>query len=167
MKKLLMLLIGSVLIATLTGCGTTRTEEYVKYKPGTDIVIEKGTRTTDESAFGLLMEEMKIKDIAWWLCGWYFKITCTFTGQDTYFPNFTIRGGKINKGHISLTKDSQQDLYRCIRAMQMPISVSISKDGAKISEQLTEEEKEFLTDTVKDHAEDNKEKTTEVINGGG
>jgi len=165
MKKL-MIMLGALLMLVLVGCSTTRITETITTDPVTK--EEKKVTTTEElSAVYMLFDEMKIKDIAWWTCGWYFKITCQFTGSDTYLPNFTIKGGKVNIGHISLTKDSQQDMYKCIRAMQMPISVSVTKDGAKISESLSDEEKEFLNDSIKDKANDMKEKLPEVINGDG
>lgn len=165
MKKMIMLVICMLSVFIITGCGTTHTEEYVKYEPGTKKIVEEGTRTVEQSAVGLLMEEMKVKDIAWWICGWYFKITCQFTGSDSYFPNFTIKGGKVNSGHISLTQNSAQSMYGCIRAMQMPISVSVSKDGAKIEEKLSDDEKDLLNESLTEAADRRKARAVEVITG--
>ena len=149
MKKLLIML--AVLIM-LVGSGCTTMCEYEKLDPDTGKVIEKGTR--EEDLFTKLFDEMKVKDIAWWRCGWFFKIVCTFTGQETYFPNITISGGKIHKGHISLTKNSKINMAECIRAMQTPISVTVTKDGAKIEEKI-----------LNQMAEDRKEMADDLVNG--
>ena len=118
----------------ITGCASIKTEDYVKLDPTTGAQIEKGTRETKMSFSEMLFDEMKVKDIAWWKNGWFFRITVQLTGSDNYLPNFTVEGGKVNAGHISLTEDSKQDMANCIHAMTPPLTVDTSGTGIHIEE---------------------------------
>lgn len=118
------------LVLLMAGCATTNSRS--SYSPTTGKLISKTTTSSDP--VDKIMKEMKNKDIAWWNCGWFFTIELTLTDSSTYMPSMKIAGGKANTGHISLTKDSKQDMGECIRAMQTPLALTVDKGGIGIKE---------------------------------
>lgn len=139
MIKRFLILMPFILI---TGCASVKTEDYVKTDPATGAQIEKGTRETKTSFSEMLFDEMKVKDIAWWKNGWYFRLTVQLTGSDNYLPNFTFEGGKVNSGHITLTEKSKQNMEGCIKAMNTGISLDASGKGINIKENQENGKKE-------------------------
>ena len=125
MKKLFIILAA----LAMTGCTTVRTTEVLDTEGN---VIKRSS--VEEDPFGKLMNEMSKKDIAWWKCGWWFRCEITFTGSETYMPVISFSGGKANIGHISLTKDSKQNMAECIKAMQQPMELTVNQAGIGIEE---------------------------------
>ena len=117
------------MILLLNGCTTTNTlVEFDKSGHITKKVI------LEENSFGKLMNEMKGKDIAWWHNGWFFDIEVSLMNSETYIPAVILKGGNANNGHISLTKDSKQNLGDCIKAMQTTLNVNVDTQGVNIEE---------------------------------
>jgi hypothetical protein len=113
----------------LTGCTTSTTliefDEDGKIKK--KVVIES-------DAVEKIMEEMKHKDIAWFKNGWYAKGEVSTSSSETKTPSLILGAGKLNTGHISLQKDSKQDIEKIIKAMQSKLDTSVSPGGIELKE---------------------------------
>jgi len=129
MKKLSTVFALIAVSLIFSGCTTTTT--LVTYDSQGNVLSET---TTEADPVSKIMDEMTVKDIAWWTCGWWFDIELTLISKETYTPTIAFRGANANRGHISLTKDSKQDLAECIKAMQNALQVEVNEQGIKIKE---------------------------------
>ncbi len=112
-----------LLVALLSGCGTTST--VTTYD--TDGKIQT-IEYVDADIVGSIMQSTKDKSVFVWESGWLFYIKGSPGTYENPTPTLVLLGGKIDKGYISIHKDHQNTnftgLAKVIEATNKTLSIS-------------------------------------------